>query len=189
MAAGCRSAKIHVFPHKDVAAADEDSGRTRFGVPGRKLLITDGVFSMDGDIGPLPGPGGSRRKARRHHDGGRRAFLRRAGPQRARHHRPFRPARPRAHPGGHALESHRRAGRIRLRQPRPDRVPLPPRAPVPVFDFAPAGGGGRLPGGLRRARTGAGAHRTAVGQHALFQGGPERRRDSIRGSARRPSRR
>ena len=52
---GCRlsKAKIHVFPHKDHAAAgrileDLDS------VPGRKLLITDGVFSMDGDIGPLP---------------------------------------------------------------------------------------------------------------------------------------
>ena len=53
---GCRlsRAKIHVFPHKDVAAAgkilaDLDS------VPGRKLVITDGVFSMDGDIGALPG--------------------------------------------------------------------------------------------------------------------------------------
>src|SRR5215472_16606346 len=53
---GCRlsKAKIHVFPHKDTAAAD----RILAGLadtPGRKLLITDGVFSMDGDIGPLPG--------------------------------------------------------------------------------------------------------------------------------------
>jgi len=53
---GCRlsRAKIHVFPHKDAAAAEKiltelDS------VPGRKLVITDGVFSMDGDIGALPG--------------------------------------------------------------------------------------------------------------------------------------
>ena len=52
---GCRlsKAKIHVFPHKDHAAA----GRILEGldsVSGRKLLITDGVFSMDGDIAPLP---------------------------------------------------------------------------------------------------------------------------------------
>src|SRR5579863_8516406 len=53
---GCRlsRAKIHVFPHKDDDAAEKiladlDS------VPGRKLVITDGVFSMDGDIGALPG--------------------------------------------------------------------------------------------------------------------------------------
>jgi glycine C-acetyltransferase len=52
---GCRlsKAKIHVFPHKDTAAAGRileelDSQ------PGRKLLATDGVFSMDGDIAPLP---------------------------------------------------------------------------------------------------------------------------------------
>jgi glycine C-acetyltransferase len=47
-------AKIHVFPHKDVAAADRILAGLK-DVPGRKLLITDGVFSMDGDIGPLPG--------------------------------------------------------------------------------------------------------------------------------------
>jgi glycine C-acetyltransferase len=53
---GCRlsKAKIHVFPHKDVAAADRILGELA-AVPGRKLLISDGVFSMDGDIGPLPG--------------------------------------------------------------------------------------------------------------------------------------
>lgn len=53
---GCRlsRAKIHVFPHKDVAAAERILAELD-PAPGRKLLITDGVFSMDGDIGPLPG--------------------------------------------------------------------------------------------------------------------------------------
>ncbi len=53
---GCRlsRAKIHVFPHKDVAAAEKILAELE-GTPGRKLLISDGVFSMDGDIGPLPG--------------------------------------------------------------------------------------------------------------------------------------
>ncbi len=51
---GCRlsRAPIKVFPHKDVAAA-----RTILaGLPTaqKKLLITDGVFSMDGDLGALP---------------------------------------------------------------------------------------------------------------------------------------
>ena len=52
---GCRlsRAKIHVFPHKDTAAAGQIL-RDLEGTPGHKLLITDGVFSMDGDIGPLP---------------------------------------------------------------------------------------------------------------------------------------
>src|SRR5688572_26659862 len=45
-------ATIEVFPHRDVDAAR----RTLEGLPRgvRKLLITDGVFSMDGDLGPLP---------------------------------------------------------------------------------------------------------------------------------------
>jgi len=52
---GCRlsRAKIHVFPHKDHVVAEQKLAALT-GVPGRKLLITDGVFSMDGDIGPLP---------------------------------------------------------------------------------------------------------------------------------------
>src|SRR5215469_15392874 len=53
---GCRlsKAKIHVFPHKDVTAAEKILAELD-AAPGRKLLISDGVFSMDGDIGALPG--------------------------------------------------------------------------------------------------------------------------------------
>ena len=52
---GCRlsRAKIHVFAHRDTAAAGKILDDLA-GTSGRKLLITDGVFSMDGDIGPLP---------------------------------------------------------------------------------------------------------------------------------------
>jgi glycine C-acetyltransferase len=46
-------AKIHVFPHRDTEAAGKILGELA-NQPGHKLLITDGVFSMDGDIGPLP---------------------------------------------------------------------------------------------------------------------------------------
>jgi glycine C-acetyltransferase len=46
-------AEIKVFPHRDVDAADKLLTESK--APGRhQLLITDGVFSMDGDIAPLP---------------------------------------------------------------------------------------------------------------------------------------
>ncbi len=51
-----------VFPHADVEALREilraarDGGRDGHGEPYRLILVvTDGVFSMDGDIAPLPG--------------------------------------------------------------------------------------------------------------------------------------
>jgi glycine C-acetyltransferase len=45
-------AAIKVFPHKDVDAARKIL--TELPAGQRKLLITDGVFSMDGDLGALP---------------------------------------------------------------------------------------------------------------------------------------
>ncbi len=45
-------AKIKVFRHKDVAHAEELLKEVE-SEPGHKLIITDGVFSMDGDIGPV----------------------------------------------------------------------------------------------------------------------------------------
>lgn len=52
---GCRlsRAEIRIFPHKDVNRLEEILKETS-NFTGKKLVITDGVFSMDGDIAPLP---------------------------------------------------------------------------------------------------------------------------------------
>jgi glycine C-acetyltransferase len=51
---GCRlsRAAIKVFPHKDIDAARKIL--KELPATQRKILITDGVFSMEGDLGPLP---------------------------------------------------------------------------------------------------------------------------------------
>jgi len=46
-------ATIKVFKHKDVADCERVL-QEHASFPGKKLIITDGVFSMDGDIAPLP---------------------------------------------------------------------------------------------------------------------------------------
>ena len=50
---GCRlsGATLRVYPHKDVDRLDHLLGRER---EGEALVITDTVFSMDGDVAPLP---------------------------------------------------------------------------------------------------------------------------------------
>jgi glycine C-acetyltransferase len=52
---GCRlsRAEIKIFPHKDIEACEKILKELE-AHKGRKLLITDGVFSMEGDIAPLP---------------------------------------------------------------------------------------------------------------------------------------
>jgi glycine C-acetyltransferase len=45
-------AEIRVFPHRDTEALDRLLEETR--TVKRRLVITDGVFSMDGDLAPLP---------------------------------------------------------------------------------------------------------------------------------------
>jgi 7-keto-8-aminopelargonate synthetase-like enzyme len=52
---GCRlsGAKISIYPHNDMAALEQkltEASRLR---TGRWLIVTDGVFSMDGDMAPL----------------------------------------------------------------------------------------------------------------------------------------
>jgi len=50
---GCRlsRARVHVFPHRDVEALEQLLAATPPG--GRRLVVTDAVFSMDGDRAPL----------------------------------------------------------------------------------------------------------------------------------------
>lgn len=51
---GCRlsGAKVQVYPHKDVQALEPLIAQSKH--YGMRFIITDGVFSMDGDIAPLP---------------------------------------------------------------------------------------------------------------------------------------
>ncbi len=47
-------AKILVYQHTDMENLEEKLVEARNLKPGKVLLVTDGVFSMDGDIAPLP---------------------------------------------------------------------------------------------------------------------------------------
>lgn len=50
---GCRlsGAEVNVYPHRDAAGIEKLLQGSKHG---KKLIVTDGIFSMDGDIAPLP---------------------------------------------------------------------------------------------------------------------------------------
>jgi glycine C-acetyltransferase len=123
-------AAIKVFPHKDVDAARKIL--TELPSDQRKLLITDGVFSMDGDLGAVPA------LCALAEEFGCIMMVDDA------HDRPLRRARARGHPGRNAVEGDRRARRVCRRQQGADRIPVSPRAAVSLLDLAPAGGRRRL---------------------------------------------
>ena len=183
---GCRlsRAAIKVFPHKDVDAARTVLQELPAGQ--RKLLITDGVFSMDGDLGPLPalcdlaeefgcimmvddahasGVFGQNGRGTVDHFG----MHGRVDVQ-----------------VGTLSKAMGGARRLRGRQPRPDRLPLPPRTAVPVLDLAPAGRGGGVHRRDRCAAGGAAADRPALGEHAFLQSRPRRRTASTPGISESP---
>ena len=163
-------AKILVFDHKDMAQAEERLASIK-DQPGKRLLITDGVFSMDGDIGPLPALCDLAEKygaIMMVDDAHASGVLGRNGRGTIDH---FKHARPRGHPGRNAVKGNRSARRLRLRYPRPDRFSLPPRPAVPVFDFASAVGRGYLHRRFRRSRKRTRAHREALGEHPFLEEG------------------
>ncbi|MBU4077312.1 MAG: 8-amino-7-oxononanoate synthase, partial [Euryarchaeota archaeon] len=49
---GCRlsGAKVKVYPHMDISSIEKTLRTSKHG---KKLIVTDGIFSMDGDIAPL----------------------------------------------------------------------------------------------------------------------------------------
>ncbi len=70
--------------------------------------------------------------------------------------------------------------------PRPDRLPLPPRAAVPLLHLASAVGRRHLHRGLRHPRERARTHRAPVGQHRLLQAAARQPRASTSAAAPRP---
>ena len=112
-------AKIKVFRHKDTAHAEELLKEVA-GEPGHKLIITDGVFSMDGDIGPLPALCDLAEKygAIMMIDDAHSSGV--LGAQRPRNGGPLQSPRASGCAGGHAFKGHRRAGRICVRIERSD---------------------------------------------------------------------
>ncbi len=162
-------AKIKVFRHKDVAHCEELLKEVA-DEPGHKLVITDGVFSMDGDIGPVDKLAALAEKygaIMMVDDAHASGVLGRNGRGSIDHFKMHGRVDVQVGTLSKAIGA---LGGYVCGSKRSDRLSLPSRAAIPVFDLASAGGGGVVHCSLRHSGEGAGAHRAALGQHALLSG-------------------
>ena len=163
-------AKILVFEHKNIAQAEEHLASIK-DQPGKRLLITDGVFSMDGDIGPLPALCDLAEKygaIMMVDDAHASGVLGRNGRGTIDHFKVHGRVDIQVGTLSKAIGA---LGRLRLRHPRPDRFSLSPRAAVPVLDFASSVCGSDLHRCFRRPRKRTRAHRETLGEHPLLEEG------------------
>ena len=173
---GCRlsRAEIKVFPHKDLEACEKVL-KELGGRKGRKLLITDGVFSMDGDIAPLPGLVALAEKygcIMMIDDAHASGVLGRNGRGTVDHFRLH--GRVDIQVGTLSKAIGALGGYVC--STRHHRVPLSPRPAVPLLHLSSAFRRRHLHRGVRGAGRRAATHRGSLDEHALLQGGSEEAR-------------
>ena len=111
-----------------------------------RLVVVDGVFSMEGDIAPLPEIVRVAREFAAGDHGGRRARHRRPREDRARHGRALRPRARRGPDHGHVLEVDGVGRRLHRGRRHRHRLHQAPRAHAHLLGRAAAGLGRRGPG-------------------------------------------
>ena len=162
--------EVRKFRHNDPADLRRQM-RNDAAARGR-LVVVDGVFSMEGDIAPLPEIVAAAQEFGAGRDGRRRARHRRSRRDRPRHGRALR-SRGRGRPDhGDLLEVDGLGRRLHRRRRHGHRLHQAPRAHADLL--------GRAAAGLRRRRARDGRHhgararaaRAALGEHAVLRGGP-----------------
>ena len=167
-------AAIRVYPHADAAALDAAARSAQ--TSGRALVLTDGVFSMDGDLAPLPELAAVCATPRRLPRGRRRARPRRDRRDRPRHARALRPRRARsAGARRHARQGLRQLRRLRRGQRRADRDARAARAHLHLYDGAAGRGRRGDARGARGRRRGILAARARARAHAADSASGRRR--------------
>ena len=158
---GCRLSKAQtlVYAHCDLnelEAALKQAASAR-----RRMIVTETIFSMDGDEAPLSRDRRTRREVRRHGDGRRSPWHRRVRRQRRRGRRQVGIGRASVGSNGHPGQSAGRIRRLCRRQPGSVRFVDQSLPQFYLHDFAAAGGDGDGAGGHRFGAKGAGTSRRA----------------------------